>query len=48
MRKPAGVLGSIARNTQRKATMTVTKGVYQLLFNETPKPKRKNKNSQKW
>lgn len=42
MRKPAGVLGSIARETQRKATITATKGIYQLLFNEKPKRKKKN------
>lgn len=47
MRKPAGVLGSIARNTQRKATMTATKGVYQALFNEKPKLGGKKKKSQK-
>jgi len=41
MRKPAGILGSLARNAQRKATMTATKGVYQLLFNEKPKRKKK-------
>lgn len=42
MKKPAGILGSIARNNQRKATMTATKGIYQLLFNEKPKQKKKN------
>lgn len=42
MRKPAGILGSIARNTQRKATMTATKAVHQILFNEKPKRKKKN------
>ena len=41
MRKPVGVLGSIAKESQRKATMTATKGVYQLLFNEKPKRKKK-------
>ena len=45
MRKPAGVLGSMARNSQRKATMTATKAVYQVLFNEKPKTKKKNKKS---
>lgn len=45
MRKPAGVLGSLAKNAQRKATMTATSGVYQLLFNEKPKQRRKNKKS---
>lgn len=42
MRKPVGVLGSIAKNSQRKATVSATKGVYQLLFNEKPKRKKKN------
>lgn len=42
MRKPVGVLGSIAKESQRKATLTATKGVYQLLFNEKPKRKKKN------
>lgn len=41
MRKPVGVLGSMAKEAQRKATMTATKGVYQLLFNEKPKRKKK-------
>ena len=45
MRKPAGVLGSIAKNCQRKATMTATKGVYQALFNEKPKSGGKKKKS---
>ena len=45
MRKPAGILGSIARNSQRNATMTATKAVYQILFNEKPKRKKKSKNS---
>ena len=47
MRKPAGVLGSLARNAQRKATMTATKGVYQALFNEKPKLGGRKKKSQK-
>lgn len=42
MRKPVGVLGSIAKESQRKATLTATKGVYQLLFNAKPKRKKKN------
>lgn len=42
MKKPAGVLGSMAKKAQRRATMTATKGVYQLLFNEKPKRKKKN------
>jgi hypothetical protein len=41
MKKPAGVIGSIAKETQRRATMTATKGIYQLLFNEKPKRKKK-------
>lgn len=45
MRKPVGILGSIAKNSQRKATMTAISGVHQLLFNEKPKQKRKNKKS---
>ena len=45
MRKPAGILGSLARNTQRKATMTAISGMHQLLFNEKPNTKRKNKKS---
>ena len=44
-RKPAGVLGSIARNSQRKATMTATKMVYEVLFNEKPQTGRRKKNS---
>ena len=46
MRKPTGVLGSIAKNCQRKATMTATKSVYQVLFNEKPKLNGKKKKSQ--
>ena len=45
MRKPTGILGSIAKNSQRKATMTATKGVYQVLFNEKPKLGNKKKKS---
>lgn len=41
MRKSVGVFGSMAKEAQRKATMTATKGVYQLLFNEKPKRKKK-------
>lgn len=42
MRKPVGILGSIAKNTKKKATMTAISGVHQLLFNEKPKRKKKN------
>lgn len=45
MRKPVGVLGSIAKNCQKKATITVTKGVYQVLFNEKPKTGGRKKKS---
>ena len=45
MRKPTGVLGAIAKNTQRKATMTAISGVHQLLFNEKPKRRTKTKKS---
>ena len=31
----------MAKEAQRKATVTATKGVYQLLFNEKPKRKKK-------
>jgi len=45
MRKPAGVLGSIAKNCQRKATINATKAVQQVLFNEKPKLNGRKKKS---
>ena len=45
MRKPAGILGSFAKRAQQNATRTATKIVYQALFNEKPKNKRKTPKS---
>ena len=42
MRKPAGILGSIAKNTKKKATMGATSIVYQAVWGKPPKkPKSK-------
>lgn len=45
MRKPAGILGSMAKRAQQNATRTATKMVYQALFNEKPKTSGRKKKS---
>lgn len=47
MRKPLGILGSIAQNCQRNATMTAGKCMYELLTGEKYKPRRRTKNPKK-
>lgn len=44
MRKPSGILGSIAKNQRRKATIGATSALYQVMWGEKPKrgrPKKK-------
>ena len=44
MRKPSGILGTLAKNTQRKATIGATTALYTLMWGEKPKrgrPKKK-------
>ena len=39
MRKPRGILGSMASNTKRRATNSATSAVYIALWGEKPKRK---------
>ena len=41
IKKPLGVLGSLAKESQRKATMETTTAVYELIWGEKPKRKKK-------
>ena len=41
IKKPLGVLGSLAKESQRKATMGATTAVYELIWGEKPKRKKK-------
>lgn len=41
IKKPVGVLGSLAKKSQRKATMGATTAVYELMWGEKPKRKKK-------
>lgn len=43
IRKPAGVLGSLAKKSQRKATIKATTAIYEFMWNEKPKRGRKKK-----
>lgn len=43
IRKPAGVLGSLAKESQRKATIKATTAIYEFMWNEKPKRGRKKK-----
>ena len=44
IKKPAGVLGSLAKESQRKATIKATTAIYELMWNEKPKRGKKKKN----
>ena len=41
MRKPAGILGSMAKRARRNATIGATKMVYMGLYGEKPKRSKK-------
>lgn len=41
IKKPLGVLRSLAKESQRKATMGATTAVYELIWGEKPKRKKK-------
>lgn len=43
IRKPVGVLGSLAKESQRKATIKATTAIYEFMWNEKPKRGRKKK-----
>lgn len=40
--KPLGVLGSMAKSCQQRATKTAIRGVQSAIFGETPKRKKKS------
>lgn len=41
IKKPIGVIGSLAKENQRKATVGATTAVYELMWGEKPKRKKK-------
>ena len=46
MRKPVGILGSMAKRAQNNATRNAKKATYMLLWGEKP-PKQKRRSSKK-